>query len=97
MTDAEVAEWMAHPGVAKSLYEILAGLRYAASQTITDDAKTAIEDGMARLVAACTHANQWKSLYDAVSAAHHYEHTFRTELEGQLVESHRRVAELEGF
>lgn len=97
MTDAEVAEWMSHPGVTKSLQEVVAGLQFAASQTITDDAKEAIENGIARLVAANQHAHTWKWLYGNVSSAHEYERTFRMQLEDQLNAAHERVAQLEGF
>lgn len=97
MTEEDVHRWMRHPGVTRGAEEVVAGLLAAASQTLTDEAKDAIEAGVARLVAANRHAHLWKSFYDGMAAMHAYEVAFRRQLEEQCESLHRRIATLEGF
>lgn len=97
MTDEEVRKWMEHPGARRGLAEAVSGLLSAASQTFTEDARLAIEAGVARLVSTAQHAHQWKTFYDGVVAMHNYEVTFRRQLEEQCEALHRRIADLEGF
>lgn len=97
MTDQEIAEQMRHHGATMSPERVIAGLRAAATQTFTDEAREAIEIAIAKVTAVSVHVGQWIQNYDRVAALYDYEHRYRKTVQESEASLAARVHELEGL
>lgn len=97
MTSDEIAEQMQRPGATMSLDRVVAGLRAAASQTFTDEAREAIEIAIAKVTALSVHVGQWFANYERVSALYAYECEYRKTCQKECEALGARVHELEGL
>ena len=97
MTNEDIAEQMAHPGAVMSTERVVAGLRAAATQTFTDEAREAIEAAVAKVTAMSVHVGQWIRNYDSMAALHAYEHDYRKTCQAESETLGARVHELEGL
>lgn len=97
MTSEEIAEQMAHPGATMSTDRVIAGLRAAATQTFTDEARAAVDIAIAKVTVMSVHIGQWVRNYDAMAALHNYEHEYRKTCQAECEALGARVHELEGL
>ncbi len=97
MTSEEIAEQMQHPGATMSTERVIAGLRAAATQTFTDEAREAIETAIAKVTAVSVHVGQWIRNYDCVSDLYAYECEYRKTCQAECETLTARVHELEGL